>query len=104
MKRIFTLLLLTAILSACSHTPTRSEIIEQKATAYLTRTTKPMSSYTIVGKGTQSDDSIFVGFIGYRCSIENNYSIYKVVFVGMHGDSVVYVGTNEETAKRITYK
>ena len=98
------ILLLTISLVSCTHTPTRAEIIEQKATAYLTRTTKPMSSYTIVGKGTQSDDSIFVGFVGYRCMIADQYSIYRVVFVGMHGDSVVYVGTNEEAAKRITYK
>lgn len=103
MRHTATLLLFVFFLSSCTHTPTRAELIEQKATTYLKRTTHPMTSYTIVGKGTQSDDSIFVGFVGYRCMIADHYSIYRVVFVGVKGDSIVYVGGNEDIAMHKVY-
>ena len=101
MRHTATLILLVLFLCSCSHTPTRAELIEQKATEYLQRTTHPMNDYCVVAKGTESKDSIFVGFVGYRCMIADQYSIYRVVFVGVKGDSIVYVGTNEETADRI---
>lgn len=101
MRHTTTLLLFVFFLCSCTHTPTRAELIEQKATEYLQRTTHPMSDYCVVAKDTESKDSIFVGFVGYRCAIEGQYSIYKVVFVCVKGDNIVYVGTNEETANRI---
>ena len=101
MKYLLTLLLTLSFLS-CSDTKTRSEVMEEMATEYLRLTTPNMDYYAIVGRDTESKDSVFIGFVGYLCTMERHYSTYKVVFVGMHGEKVVYVGTSEEAAKRIT--
>lgn len=99
MRKILPYILTVLLLTSCGHTPTRAERIEKAATEYLQRTTYPMSDYTIVSKEIESSDNTFMGFVGYRCTISNHYSAYKVVFVGVKGDSIVYVGTSEDMAK-----
>jgi len=97
MRKLLLLTVAVALLS-CSHTPTRPERMEKAATEYMRRTTKPLKSHVIEAECLESGDTQFVGFVGYRCTIDNTLSAYKVVFVGVRGDSIVYVGNSEESA------
>jgi hypothetical protein len=102
MRKILLLTLFIISLS-CTHAPTRADRMERQATDYLQHTTKPLKAYPIVAESTESPDTLFVGFVGYRCSIDRDLSVYKVVFVGVQGDSIVYVGNHEGTARFATF-
>ena len=100
MRHTATLLLFVLFLCSCTHTPTRAERMEDKAAEYLQRTTHPMTDYVVAAKNLETNDTNFMGFISFKCIIGNQYSIYKIVFVSVKGDSIVYVGPSEETAMR----
>lgn len=99
--KLITLLLTTIVLFSCNHPQTRGDRMESKATEYIKRTTHPLKDYIIAAEHVESNDTNFLGYVGYRCAITEQYEVFKVVFVAVQGEDIVYVGPHEETAMRM---
>jgi hypothetical protein len=104
MRKILPLLITALLAVSCATTPTRSERIEDAARKCLLNQPEPISAYTIVAKDTESDEDTMLAFVGYRCTIADEYSVYKVIFIGVQGDNIVYVGTDKEWAFDKTFR